>query len=188
MGITQNSVDRLRRHNLLQPMKMLELGAQNMYDNDHYGSIAKAYFEQIGIEHTSWDIIPHQGAIQVDLREDLPIVHQYDIITDFGTSEHVDGNYYQVHKNIHNLCKVGGFIVHKNPKTGHWPGHGCNYVNMNFYITLGQLCGYECIELTEHFAMGNTIDGCNICVVMRKMYDAPFITKEQFETIAVYKS
>ena len=187
MGITQNSVDRLGRHNFLRPLKMLELGAQNMYDNSNYGAIAKAYFERIGIDHTSWDLIPHQGAMKVDLREQLTIFEQYDVVTDFGTSEHVDGDYYQVHKNIHNLCKVGGYIIHENPKTGHWPGHGCNYIDTQFYQSLAEMCGYKILELTEHNAMGNEIDGCNVCVVLQKTDDRPFIEKEQFETIPVYK-
>lgn len=183
MGITKSSLDRLARHHLLQPGKMLELGAQNLYDKEHYGQVAKQYFEGLGIEHLSWDITPHQGAIAVDLREEVPVAQLYDVVTDFGTTEHVSGNYYMAHRNIHNHCKVGGYIVHENPKTGNWPGHGCNYVDMEFYTALARLCNYRVVELGEEYAMGNTIDGCNVVVVLRRLDGGAFISEEQFNSI-----
>jgi hypothetical protein len=188
MGITNDSLDRLRRHGLIKPCDILELGAQNLYDNAHYGQVAKGYFLSLGINHTSWDITPHQGAIEMDLRNEIIVEKQFDIIADFGTTEHVsDDGFYMAHKNIHNHCKVGGYIIHENPKTGHWPGHGCNYVTKHFYEQLATLAGYEIIELTEHFAMGNITDGCNVCVVMKKLLDEPFIDKESFDSLQWFK-
>jgi hypothetical protein len=184
MGITHKSIERLQRHNLLQKCSMLELGAQNIYTAEDYGEIAKHYFtNNWGIDHVSWDITPHQGAIETDLRNVIPVARQFDIVTDYGTSEHVNGNYYQVHKNIHNHCTAGGIIVHENPSTGHWPGHGCNYINKEFYEGLCKEAGYELIELQEEYAMGNTTDGKNICAVIRKVKDTKFISEEQFNSI-----
>jgi len=183
MGITQASIDRLNKHKLIKKCDMLELGAQNTYDKRNYGKIAKDFFKSYGINHTSWDITPHQGAIAMDLRQPIEVKKEYDIVTDYGTTEHVSGDYYMAHLNIHNHTKKGGIIIHENPKTGHWIGHGCNYVNKAFYTALAALCNYEIIELTEEYAMGNTVDGCNICVVMRKLSDNEFIDLDTFNSI-----
>lgn len=178
MGITHLSLGRI---NKLQGETMCELGAQNIYSAELYGTIAKEYFVAKGYKHDSFDINPHQGANYLDLRKPEKL-NKYDIVTDFGTSEHCDGNYYQVNKNIHDLCKIGGYIVRENPKTGNWPGHGKNYLTKEFYIELAKLCGYEIIELVEEPAMGNITDGWNIAVVLKKTKDK-FCTKEQFEKL-----
>lgn len=171
---------------------MCELGAQNLYlDFDMaFGSVAKDHFKQLGIIHHSYDIRVHQGADYIDLREPLEdyLIDNYDVVTDFGTSEHCDGNYYQVNKNIHDLCKVGGLIIRENPKTGHWPNHGHNYIDMGFYVDLAAANGYEILDLCEEFAMGNTIDGGNICVVLRKASDKPFMSETKFKKLHYYAS
>lgn len=189
MGITQQSMNRLTRHGCLSPgIRMGELGAQNMYDDRHYGAVAKDVFSQMGVEHWSFDITPHQGAAFMDLRDPLPadLMGLFHVVTDFGTTEHVDGDYYQAVKNIHDMVRPGGLMVRENPKTGHWPGHGHNYVDMDFYLTLSKLCGYEVIELVEEFAMGNYVDGGNVCAVIRKRGDKAFISRKQFESVIYY--
>jgi hypothetical protein len=191
MGITTDSLDRLKRHNGVGELKMCELGAQNLYTNDDwYNRVAKDYFVENGVSHDSYDIIVHQGCAFMDLREPIAsnLIGIYDVVTDYGTTEHVDGNYYQACKNIHDLCKVGGLIFRDNPKTGNWIGHGCNYLNMNFYIELAKLCKYEILELTEHFAMGNVTDGCNICVALKKTTDSSFISEQEFNKLTVFSS
>lgn len=191
MGITEKSLNRLSKFNCLDKgIKMCELGAQNIYSNNLYGTIAKDYFNSLGIKHDSFDIVVHQNCEFIDLREPIKeeFVGIYDVVTDFGTTEHVDGNYYQALKNIHDLCKVGGLIVRENPKTGHWPKHGFNYLNIDFYLKLSQLCGYEILDLQEEFAMGNYIDGCNISVVLKKVNNNKFISKEQFFELDYYNA
>lgn len=182
MGITQQSLNRLTPY--LKPhIHMLELGAQNMYDNGHYGWIAKDYFESINIHHISVDIIEHQGCVQCDLRELHPFNAKNDIVTNFGTAEHVDGSLYNPFKNIHNACKVDGIMIHENPKTGNWPSHGQHYFTMGFYPEFAMACGYQVVELTEEPAMGNVIDGWNVSCVLKKLSDNEFITEEQFNKI-----
>lgn len=180
MGITQQSLNRLSPY-LQSGVKMLELGAQNLYDNKHYNWIAKDYFELLGIEHISIDIIEHQKCIYTDLREPFDL-GEFDIVTNFGTCEHIDGSLYIPFKNIHNACKPGGIMIHENPATGHWPGHGQHYFTMGFYTAIAKTCGYVIEDLCEEFAMGNTLDGKNICCVLRKG-DNDFITEEQFNEV-----
>lgn len=189
MGITKLSLDRLERSGALKEgVTMLELGAQNLYDTEHYGQVAKDYFKSLGIEHTSWDIIPHQGAKEVDLRKNIKVKKTFGVITNFGTIEHLDGGLYQGFENIHDHCELGGLMIHENPKTGNWPDHGQHYFTKNFFEQLAKENGYEVVELTEEAAMGNTKDGWNICAVLRKSADQKFMTEAKFKKLDVHVS
>lgn len=180
MGITHLSLDRINRY--LEPhMKMLELGAQNLYDTEHYGWIAKDYFEAIPIQHISVDIIQYQGCVECDLRQLHPF-RGNDIVTNMGTLEHVDGPLFIPFKNIHNACVVDGIMIHENPRFDHWPLHGQHYFSMDFYKNFSEACGYEILELCEEPAMGNYETGMNVCCVMRKSLH-PFVTKNKFNEI-----
>lgn len=188
MGITDKSIARLSRYDFIG-CTMLQIGCQNIYTEKNYGAVAHDYFNDIGIITRTIDITGCQGAEVMDLREKQDWADKYDIVTDFGCGEHVDGDFYTFNKNIHDACKVGGIIIRENPKTGHWPGHGCNYVDMEFYKLLAEYNGYEILELCEEYAMGNVTDGCNISVVLKRVHDVPFIAKYKFEELGhVYKS
>jgi hypothetical protein len=181
MGITTLSIKRIQPY-LNKGVSMLQIGCQNLYFEPYYGHVAHNHFVKQGIDVRTVDITGCQGSEVFDLRE-LHDLGQFDIVTDFGSGEHVDGNFYNFHRNIHNATKLGGIIIHENPKTGNWPEHGCNYVDMEFYILLAEEAGYEVIELTEEAAMGNTIDGWNVSVVLRKVDDMEFISEKQFKQI-----
>lgn len=191
MGITQKSIERLNRFKILTTGTiMLELGAQNLYDNLHYGQIAKDVFTNLGVKHYSVDIIPHQGAAAGDLREDWQKNGEYTCITNFGTTEHVDGSLYQPFKNIHEACCIGGLMIHENPRTENWIGHGYHYITQQFYVNLALLVGYEILELAEEAAMGNYETGINVCAVLRKTSDI-FLTEQEFDKLyneTVFKS
>ena len=183
MGITQISLDRIGKY--LKPnVKILILGCQNLYDNEHYGQIAHQYFEECGYQVRSWDITGCQGSETVDLRDKLNDPERFDLILQHGTVEHIDGGLYQPFKNIHDLCPVDGVIIHENPMKNNWPGHGYHYFTKDFYRELANLNGvqYFIEELTEEAAMGNTVDGCNVSCVLRKLNNM-FCTEEQFNKI-----
>lgn len=200
MGITNNSLERLNNFGLLnpkQPYRMLELGCQNIYGDAFgttYGMIAKEYFKGKQIEHISWDITACQCALKIDLRKKIDVKKhgQFDVITDYGTTEHVentdDGGFYEAFKNIHNLCKLGGYMIHETPLTGHWIGHGFNYVTQEFYKKLAEDMGYQILDMKEHFAMGNTIDGGLLCCVLVKNKECDFVSKSRFQTYDFRKS
>lgn len=190
MGITNFSWNTLRDHGaLLQGLRMLELGDQNLYFDPHYGEYAKALFTKLGIDHTSVDLSAHEGgAVKMDLCQPIPLeyLEAFDVVTNFGTSEHCQ-NLYQVFKNINDACKVGGLIFHENPKTGSWPGHGFHYMTQEFYKELAKRCGYEIVDLGEWPAMGNTTDGWNVYCVLRKK-QPKFLAKKSFERLDFRKA
>ena len=127
MGITHLSLDRMKRFECLHPSKrMLELGCQNIYVQgyDEMSISLNELPKRFGVNMETWDILGCQNSKIVDLREPIDEAYHnaFDVVTDFGTTEHVDGNYYQARKNIHDACKVGGIMIHENPMTGHWIG------------------------------------------------------------------
>jgi len=182
MGITHTSLERINRY--LKPQDhILILGCQNLYDSENYGEIAHLYFEANGYTVRSLDILGCQCSEALDLRNDLKFSPVYNTILQHGTVEHVDGSLYQPFKNIHNACKAVGVMIHENPARDNWPGHGYHYFHLLFYTELAEACGYEILELTEEFAMGNTVDGKNISTVLKKTNDNDFISEEIFNEI-----
>lgn len=181
MGITSLSLERINRY--LKPNdSILIIGCQNLYNTENYGEIAHLYFEQNGHTVRSLDILGCQGSEQLDLREPLSL-GQFDMVNDCGSKEHIDGSLYTPFKNIHNACCKGGVMIHENPEQGNWPGHGQHYFTLGFYRKLAIECNYDMLEIIGEAAMGNVTDGWNICAVLRKNTDAPFISEDIFNEI-----
>lgn len=187
MGITSFSLSILDKY-VKEGKSVCELGAQNLYDK-HYDKhpYADVYYKSKGMTYECIDLSKENGAIEMDLESPQKIQTQFDLVTDFGTSEHIKDSY-NVHKIIHDLTKVGGIIIKENPKTGNWIGHGFNYVSVDFYNKLAELNGYEILEIDEHPAMNNTIDGWNVYVVFKKVKDSKFISRTKFNTCGIKPS
>jgi hypothetical protein len=184
MGITDISLQRIKRH-VPKDSNLLILGCQNLYDNAHYGQLAHDYFEHKGHFVRTWDVTGCQGSEEVDLRvpqQEGP----FEAILQHGTLEHLGGGIYQGFKNCHDLLEVGGVIIHENPKTGNWPGHGNYYFSEEFYLQLADLNNYEILELKEEAAMGNVTDGWNISCVLRKLSDNEFMSESNFNKLPLY--
>lgn len=184
MGITADSLNRINKY-LKHGDSILILGCQNLYNSENYGEIAHSYYEQHQYNVFSLDILGCQGSKPMDLR-DLLYLCRVDLVLQHGTIEHIDGSLYTPLMNIHNSCKAGGVMIHENPLTDNWPGHGQHYFTPDFWDNLAKTCEYELIENTTEPAMGNTVDGWNSCAVLRKLNDREFISEEQFNQL--YKS
>ena len=186
MGLTQHGFDLLNPH--LNPNdSILELGNQTIYFGNDYGKPAKPMFEKMGHRHVSIDLNGLDGALPIDLGQPIEeSLGQFDIVTDFGTSEHVLG-IYNCWLNKHNLLKAGGIMVNENPKTNNWAGHGHWYCTEKFYENLIKKQDYEILAIGEHPAMGNVTDGWLIYCVLRKLNNN-FISRSVFETLGLKKS
>jgi SAM-dependent methyltransferase len=152
---------------LLEPMvgdSMLELGNKKSGDLTY-----KSWFTAQGIRHVSVDINGLDGALKLDLREPLNL-GQFDMVTNFGTTEHVVDNQYQAWKNIHEAVKLGGVYIGMCPSPGDWWWHGEHYPSMDFYRQFADLNGYE----IEHMAIGREHPNRNIDVRLRKFIDTAF--------------
>jgi hypothetical protein len=184
MGLTTHSNNLVQRHKG-NAKTMLELGSQNTYFDSEPTGIAKQYYQSQGFDHVSVDLNAEYGSIAKDLSH-LHDLGTYDLVTDFGTSEHVP-DFYICWLNKHKACKIGGLIISENPKVNNWHGHGYHYVNMDFYSEFAKLAGYEILEIGEHAAMGNVTDGWNVYAVLRKT-KARFPSREVFEGLPYQSS
>ncbi|CAK9044988.1 C3H1-type domain-containing protein [Durusdinium trenchii] len=130
---------------------------------------AKKVFERLGYRHTSLDINGRDGAQVVDLSRPLNVslLSSCDVVTNFGTTEHVgEGEYinapagfelldlwssqYQAFRNIHQLLRGDGLIIHMVPAAGCWPRHGAVEYEPQFFQALAGAAGYEILNLSLH--------------------------------------
>lgn len=224
MGITSSDIELidLARNRKPEILSVIELGSQNLYragDDPHKPPFASTFYESLGMIYQCIDMAGDNAAIQTDLSKVMQLNDhfKFDLVTDFGTSEHVvsgvemknhyfenvDINsvypvrvptqeeirqgYYHCWKNKHNLLRLNGFMINVNPKTKNWPEHGYTYVSINFYRQLAELMGYEVIWLNEHEAMGNP-NAVNIECVLRKVVDNEFLSFEDFQKCEQFPS
>ena len=124
---------------VLSGLRMAELGNQYFRD-DVLGTevSAKLVFEAMGVCHSSIDINGADGAEPFDLSEELPERwgNQFDVVTNFGTSEHVERSQYICWRNIHHICRLGGYMIHSLPEIGSWPRHGKWHYDLTRMIAL----------------------------------------------------
>lgn len=197
MGVTSIDVEKLEIILNDYPIKsVIELGAQNNYAQPKLPApYMSEWYTAKGIEYQSIDLSAENNCLVIDLSKPYYPEKQYDLVTDFGTSEHVGVNgkhnieaIYNCWKTKHDLLALNGIMVNENPKTGNWPGHGFNYYTNEFYTRLCLLNQYYILELTEIAAMGNITDGWNVYCSLKKKNFGPFITLEEFKTCGIKTS
>lgn len=155
---------------------MCELGAK-------LGGKYKRHFESIGFRHVSIDLNGSGGALALDLTEPLAVVEiggPFDVVTNFGTTEHVEQQE-PCWRNVHNLLKVGGLLVSATPAPGHWAGHGRWYPSQAWYREYCELNGYDVESLGIEEAEPNR--GL-VCLKARKIEDRQF----RMPTEPIYES
>lgn len=173
-----------------QPESVIELGAQNNYAQPHLPApYMREWYQAKKINYESIDLNGEDGAFVLDLSEKIPPNQTFDLVTDFGTSEHVGKNgefsweaIYNCWLNKHTLLNIGGVMFSENPKTGNWPGHGFNYYTYAFYVRLILYTDYKMLLMREHAAMNNVKDGWNVVAIMKKTSER-FPTFEEFKTL-----
>ena len=145
------------------------------------GVVSKLFWESLGFNHTSIDMNGLDGSLKLDLRKELPkdLHNKFDIIYDGGTGEHVD-NQYMCFKNVHDITKIGGIMIHVLPKVGHFPDHCQYYFTKDSFNVLEDLCNYKKIRLFEHEADG----GIMIWSVLEKTQN-DFISKKEFQKVPI---
>ena len=158
--------------------KMLELGDQEVKGDSIPERTGKEYFENRGIFHTSVDLNGLHGAIKIDLSKPAKTpewVSYFDIITNAGTSEHVEPKQgqFECFRNVHTWLKVGGIAIHVVPNVidlegeGLWNDHCNNYYSQSFFELLAKNNDYEIISL-------KTAGGLIYCCLLKKS-DIPFM-------------
>ena len=140
-------------------------------------------------------------ALNLDLSKNIPnksfpYFGKADVLTDFGTLEHVVdidkktkknkyvSSLYYALKNAFNFVKTGGVFIHSNPKEGNFPGHAAyHYFVEEFWIEYAKLAGLTVLEIGEHPAENNTTNGWEIFAVLEKDPEAKFPTRKDFDIL-----
>jgi hypothetical protein len=148
---------------------ILELGAQEYLVNNTVVGYFKNLFTY---PLTSLDMNGENGSLRVDLAKDLPAMETYDLITNFGTTEHVS-NQYVCWKNVHTLLDDGGLVISEIPEIGAWKGHCKYYVDKRFFESMS--ADFEIIEYKQNFY---PING-NLCFCIMKKISKDFTTTEE---------
>ena len=79
-----------------------------------YCCSSRPFYEMLGIQKYSCvDLNKTYGAIPLDLNypmEDKSLYGKYDLVTDYGTNEHIF-NTSEAFRTMHRLCKTGGILI-----------------------------------------------------------------------------
>jgi len=162
-----------------------ELGDQIYYN----GVVAKTIYQSVGVNHTSIDINGKHGALALDLSKPLSdkYFNKFDIITNYGTIEHVE-NQYECFKNVHNMLKIGGIAIHGVPFINNWPAHGRYYYSLDFFEMLARNNKYDIIDLCvlneEFYAHPRNL----VAAVLKKINADEFNSREEFNSIPILDS
>ena len=116
---------------------------------------------------TSVDIHGRNRVLKHDLSKLVKPPFEADIVSDFGTIEHVK-DLYNALLNTHNFCKVGGTIIHSNPKAGTYEGHGHHYFIIDFWKDIAAKCSYETIAIYEQHPYSNSNPDIEVVAVLKK--------------------
>jgi SAM-dependent methyltransferase len=106
---------------------------------------AKKLYKMLGAEeYTCVDINSEHGALALDLNypmEDTSFYNRFDLVTDFGTNEHVF-NVVEAYRTMHRICKPGGLIVIDQ---GVVDGNGYFLFDYSFFEGLAAANNYKII-------------------------------------------
>jgi len=166
---------------------MCELGNQHLRRNTQrflrsqkkpLVTTGKEYFTHLGVDHVSIDLNGQDGALPLDLCQEITdpsLVGTFDVVTNMGTSEHVEDQF-SCFLNIHNLGKKGALFIHLIPEVGSYLGHGLYKYNTSFFRRLAEECGYRVLFLQIlDIGQGNLVGA-----VVEKT-DTPFLSERKFQ-------
>lgn len=161
----------------LSKVVMIELG--NQFIDGNSKNTSKNYYLDKLEHHMSVDINGRSGSIKRDLNQEITDLPKANIVTNFGTSEHVK-NQFMCFKNIHNFCKIGGIFFHFVPLVGNWKGHGFYKYDLQFFDQLSSINNYEIIE-NKIFLEGKyeSPNRAMVLCIMKKIEDN-FNSSEEF--------
>jgi len=148
---------------------------------------AKNVYKSLGVNHTSIDINGLHGSLPIDLDNPVPseLLDKFDVVTNYGTIEHVN-NQYQVWKNVHDMCKVGGIMIHGLPMEGTWYNHCRYYYSLKLTEVLADRCGYN---LYDNKILNFSIGKRKQLLVMAtylKTSESSFLSEKEFKELPLF--
>lgn len=126
------------------------LGRAGLAAADTPTGTARELYRRLGFaEYDCIDATDLHGALIFDLNTHIPSTYgfnrQFDLVTNLGTAEHCF-NQFEVFRNMHDICKVGGYIIHACPAAGN-VNHGFFNYHPRFFADLAAANQYELIKI-----------------------------------------
>jgi hypothetical protein len=174
-------------------LRVCEFGDQcfvEMDDHDLNGRTCKKYYEEGGVElYIALDLSGRNGSFKIDLGKNQNFMAQFDIVTNYGTIEHVNEQYHAF-KNMHDLCVRGGIMLHAFPAVGHWPGHGRYYYRIPFVYELARRARYDVTAVVQApcYGLASGRSDCDLVLAALEKQEDEFISKEIFEELPIVDS
>lgn len=144
----------------LQPgWSVCDLGNQYVHDGTPQSKrLAEHWYREHGAGHYESIDANGRGTIYHDLNEPMTPGQRFDLVTDFGTSEHVF-NFGECWRTIHKLTKPRGFIAFEKNLDGH-RDHGFYNVQVTAWVSLAEANSYHVERLTiEEKSRGYVVRG-----------------------------
>lgn len=137
-------------------------------------------------EASTIDINGKRGHLLIDLGipiKDNSLIGAFDFIIGFGLIEHIEDQY-ELFRNIHNLCKVGGIVVLNCPMVGSYIGHGTWTYDFLFFSKLCKACGYTILDIRMMNLKYYKVDDNKFIVYVSysKTKNNNFIDRENFRS------
>lgn len=159
--------------------QVIELGDQLMDVGHDTQFMRSDEFYKDKAKITSVDWHGKNRALKLDLSTELKEKLQGDILTNFGTIEHVSDLYNGL-LNAHNFTKEGGIMIHANPKTGTFAGHGYHFFTQDFWREVAKICDYEVLAIYEKKPYSESNTDVEVYAVFKKR-KSTFPEREVFE-------
>jgi hypothetical protein len=110
----------------------------------------KDFYLSLGFKkYLAIDVNTDKDAMAMDLNVDISqhynFTEKFDVVTNNGTGEHVF-NQFAFFSNMHNLCKVGGYMIHALPFY-RWVDHGFYNFQPNLFPCLALQNNYKLHQL-----------------------------------------
>ena len=167
-------------------LDMVELGYQEINQNDDPSGIKfppTRFRDAYKCKFKTWRTLDLCGGNGVELFDLSLLTNERecaDVITNYGTTEHVEKEegQYNCWVNIHNMLRTNGSAIHALPIAGLWPGHCRWYYTMDFFRGF-QDYGYVITELERTW---HDLVFCK----MIKIDNIPFMPYEKFMSIVTF--
>ena len=142
--------------------KVCELGSQKVFGREISAAAnisgldqeapARDLYESLGFEwYVIIDLDGADGALEFALNESLTqkygFSEQFEVVTNFGTAEHVVDQR-ALFTNVHNLTATNGLMLHSLPSLG-WRNHGCYRYDDVLVKDIAAANSYEIIYYTS---------------------------------------
>jgi hypothetical protein len=183
MGVSEKCNIEMNNFNKSLDTKLLDLLELGDQEHIFLGGKCRDKWKNAYKSYTTLDLWNSPGVTSFDLSEYSPESHSVDLITNFGTSEHVEPQegHYNCWLNMHKWLRVNGFLISEVPESGHWLGHGRFTYTHDFFKSFENI-GYKVkiLKNIEYEKQGNLI----FCI-LQKTEEFNFFKEDVFHEMII---